>query len=176
MNSGSMGKNYAAGEIIVRQGETGDCMFAIQKGRVEVLRRGKSGEVRVAVLEEGEVFGEMAIFEREARSATVRALGEARLLTVDKKTFLRRAQEDPTLAFNLMQMMCRRIRKLNGDLVELQLGSVLRVRDALAPAQAEPQIERRDRADRRVAKRRTGENRRKDARRRNGAVAPAKAT
>lgn len=177
MNSGSMGKNYAAGEIIVRQGETGDCMFAIQKGRVEVLRRGKGGDVRVAVLEEGEVFGEMAIFEREARSATVRALGEARLLTVDKKTFLRRVQEDPTLAFNLMQQMSRRIRKMNGELVELQLGGAPRVRDILAPTQAEPQIERRDRSDRRVAKeRRTGQNRRKGARRGNGAAAPAAAT
>jgi CRP-like cAMP-binding protein len=177
MSSGSMGKDYAAGEIIVMQGETGDCMFAIQKGRVEILRRGKGGEVRVAVLEEGEVFGEMAIFEREVRSATVRALGEARLLTVDKKTFLRRVQEDPTLAFNLMQQMSRRIRRMNGELVELQLGGVPRVRAPLDPAQAAPPIERRDRKDRRVAaERRTGQNRRKGGRRGNGAAAPATAT
>jgi len=176
MNSGSMGKNYAPGEIIVRQGETGDCMYAIQKGKVEVLRRGKGGEVRVAVLEEGEVFGEMAIFEREVRSATVRALGEARLLTIDKKTFLRRAQEDPTLAFNLMQMMCRRIRKLNSALVELQLGAGPRVRDPTAAAEPEPQLERRDRTDRRLTKeRRTGEYRRKGPRR-GGAAIQATAT
>ena len=176
MNSGSMGKDYAPGEIIVRQGETGDCMFAIQKGRVEILRSGKNGDVRVAVLEEGEVFGEMSIFEREARSATVRALGQARLLTVDRKTFLRRVQEDPTLAFNLLQQMSRRIRKMNGELVELQMGGVPRARDPLAPTEAEPQLERRDRTDRRVAKeRRTGETRRRGGRRTNGAAAPVKA-
>ena len=175
MNSGNLGKNYAGGEVIIRQGEIGDCMFAIQKGQVEILRQGKDGEVRVAVLAEGEVFGEMAIFEREVRSATVRALGDARLLTVDKKTFLRRVQEDPSLAFNLMQMMSRRIRKLNGSIVELQQSGALRRQSASDLGEAEPQLERRDRSDRRVSKeRRTGETRRKGPRRARGA--PAQAT
>ena len=51
MSSGGMGKTYADGEVIVRQGEAGDCMFAIQKGQLEVIRRGKEGDMRVAVLE-----------------------------------------------------------------------------------------------------------------------------
>ena len=175
MNSGGMGKTYANGEIIVRQGESGDCMFAIQKGQIEVIRRGKDGEVRVAVLEEGEIFGEMAIFEREARSATVRALGEARVLTVDKKTFLRRVQEDPSLAFNLVRMMSRRIRRLSGEIAELQPGSAPRSQDTLALTDAERQIERRKRPERRVTKdRRSGGNRRIDAERRGGAAASAR--
>ncbi len=171
MNSGSLGKTYADGAIIVRQGDSGDCMFAIQKGQIEVVRRGKDGDVRVAVLEEGEIFGEMAIFEREARSATVRALGEVRVLTVDKKTFLRRVQEDPSLAFNLVRMMSRRIRRLSGEIAELQPGGVARSQDTLALTDAERRIERRNRTDRRVTKdRRSGGNRRRDAERR-GAVA-----
>ncbi len=174
MNSGSLGKTYANGEIIVRQGDSGDCMFAIQKGQIEVVRRGKDGEVRVATLEEGEIFGEMAIFEREVRSATVRALGEARVLTVDKKTFLRRVQEDPSLAFNLVRMMSRRIRRLSGEIADLQPGSVPRSQDTLALTDAERQIERRKRPDRRfITDRRTGENRRRSAERRGGAAASA---
>ena len=176
MNSSSMGKTYANGEIIVRQGEAGDCMFAIQKGRLEVVRRAKDGEVRVAVLEEGEIFGEMAIFERETRSATVRALGDARVLTVDKKTFLRRVQEDPSLAFNLVRMMSRRIRRLSGEIAELQPGSAPRSQDTLALTEAQRQVERRKRPDRRVrAERRTGSDRRSRASRRSGDSASATA-
>ncbi|OGA52942.1 MAG: hypothetical protein A3G25_19660 [Betaproteobacteria bacterium RIFCSPLOWO2_12_FULL_63_13] len=166
MSSAGLGKTYADGEVIVRQGETGDCMFAIQKGQLEVVKHSKDGEARVAVLEEGEIFGEMAIFEREVRSATVRALGGARVLTVDKKTFLRRIQEDPSLAFNLVQMMSRRIRRLSGEIADLRPGSVPRSQDTLALTEAERQIERRKRPDRRVnSDRRTGERRRGTERR-----------
>ena len=97
MGTDGLGKTYGDRQAVVRQGETGDCMYAIQNGRVEVVRETDGGEVRVAVLEEGDIFGEMAIFEKEVRSATVRALGEARVLSIDKRTFLRRVQEDPSL-------------------------------------------------------------------------------
>lgn len=174
MSSGGLGKIYADGEIIVREGESGDCMFAIQKGKLEVFRSGKEGEVRVAVLEDGEIFGEMAIFEREVRSATVRALGEARVLTVDKKTFLRRVQEDPSLAFNLVQMMSRRIRRLSEEIAGLRPGSPPRIQDTLALTDTERQMERRKRPDRRVkGDRRSGENRRRGGERRSGAATQA---
>ena len=60
----------------------------------------------------------MAIFEREVRSATVRAVGEARILTVDRRTFLRRVQEDPSLAFNILRTMSGRIRELTEKLAQ----------------------------------------------------------
>lgn len=171
MNSGSLGRVYANGEIVVRQGEIGDCMFVIQKGQLEVLRSGKDGEVRVATLEEGEIFGEMAIFEREVRSATVRALGEARVMTVDKKTFLRRVQEDPSLAFNLVRMMSRRIRKLSGEIAELRPGSAPQAQDTLALTEAERRVERRTNPIRRALEdRRTAGERRTRADRRGGAA------
>jgi len=176
MSSSGLGKTYANGEIIVREGEAGDCMFAIQQGRFEVLRGGKNGEVRVAVLEEGEIFGEMAIFEREVRSATVRALGEARVLTVDKKTFLRRVQEDPSLAFNLVRMMSRRIRRLSEEIAELRPGSAPRSQDTLSLTDAERRIERRQQPERRVTTdRRVGENRRGTKPRRSAAATPSPA-
>lgn len=119
MSSSALGKTYTDGQIIVQEGETGDCMFAVQEGRVEVIaEHAGRGAVQVAILEKGDIFGEMAIFDREVRSATVRALGEARVLTVDKKTFLRRIQEDPTLAFNLVRLMSHRIRNLTAQIGE----------------------------------------------------------
>jgi CRP/FNR family cyclic AMP-dependent transcriptional regulator len=114
MANHDLGGLYAPGQPIVRQGDLGDCMYVVQSGRVEVVQAVTGGgEQRLRVLGEGEFFGEMAVFEREARSATVRALGEARVLKVDKRTLLRRMKEDPTLAFNILETLSRRIRSLS---------------------------------------------------------------
>lgn len=120
MSIEGLGKLYADGEVVIRQGETGNCMFVIQKGSVEVVRISDGSELRLATLGQGETFGEMAIFESEVRSATVRALGEARVLTVDKRTFLRRVQEDPTLAFRILRTLSQRIRRQNAELSEIR--------------------------------------------------------
>jgi CRP/FNR family cyclic AMP-dependent transcriptional regulator len=120
MTEGALGKNYANGELVVRQGEEGNCMYVVQAGTLEVLREEHDGSVRIAVMNAGDIFGEMSIFEREVRSASVRALGEARVLSIDKKTFLRRIQEDPPLAFNLVKIMAHRIRMLSEEVASLK--------------------------------------------------------
>ena len=128
MDNNALGRVYEDGEVIVRQGETGECMFTLQEGQLEVLANQPGrGDVRVAVMQKGAIFGEMAIFERDVRSATVRALGQARVLTIDKKSFLRRVQEDPTLAFNLVRMMSQRIRHLTDRLGDRRRSSDRRV-------------------------------------------------
>jgi len=116
MGKGALGKIYSDGEVIVRQGDVGDCMYVVQSGRVEVVQATDVGEQHLALLETGDFFGEMAVFEKETRSATVRATGEARALKVDKKTLLRRIKEDPLLAVNLLQTMSHRIRDLNAGM------------------------------------------------------------
>lgn len=118
MGSNELGTLYAPGEPIVRQGEVGDCMYVVQSGEVEVVQSAGGTEQRLTVLSAGDFFGEMALFEREVRSATVRANGEARVLKVDKRTMMRRMQEDPLLAFNLLQTMSRRIRRLSAELAQ----------------------------------------------------------
>jgi CRP-like cAMP-binding protein len=115
MKPSALGKTYGDGEPIARQGEIGECMYVIQQGQVEVVRAQDGTEVQLATLGEGDFFGEMALFDRERRSATVRALGEARVLTVDKRTFLRRIHEDPSLAFRIVKGMSQRIRKLDAQ-------------------------------------------------------------
>jgi hypothetical protein len=110
MRRGALGHVHEDGEVIIRQGEVGDCMYVIQEGQVEVLRDVDGKHLRMAVLGPGEFFGEMALFERIVRSATVRAVGPARVLTIDKATLLRRIQEDPGLAFRMLESLCRRVR------------------------------------------------------------------
>lgn len=108
-----LGRVFADGEVIIREGEVGDCMFVIQSGRVEVVTGSGDAELRVAVLHGGDFFGEMALFDKEVRSATVRALGDARVLTIDKRNLLKRISENPLLALNILKTMSRRIRELD---------------------------------------------------------------
>jgi len=120
MGKGALGRLYEDGEVIVRQGEIGDCMYVVQSGDVEVVLVSDTGEQSLAVLGAGDFFGEMAVFEREVRSATVRAHGEARALKIDKKTLLRRIKEDPLLAVKFLETLSRRIRDLNAMCARLE--------------------------------------------------------
>jgi CRP-like cAMP-binding protein len=124
MNStGALGKVYQDGEVIIRQGEVGNCMYVIQEGQVEVLREDNGEEQRLMFLEQGEFFGEMAVIERDVRSATVRAKGATRILTVDENHFLRRIHEDPSLAYRIVQTLSSRIRDLDERIGQLREGS-----------------------------------------------------
>jgi CRP-like cAMP-binding protein len=116
---GDLGKLYADGEVLCREGERGDHMYVIQAGRVEVVTSKDGTEIRLATLGEGDIIGEMAIFGQEPRSATVRAVGEVRALTVDRKNLLRRISEDPTMAFRVIKLLTNRVRELNEDVVRL---------------------------------------------------------
>jgi CRP/FNR family cyclic AMP-dependent transcriptional regulator len=123
MSKNRLGKIYVDKETIFNQGELGNCMFAILSGRVEVVRQYQGKEMRIAELEKGDIFGEMALFEKMPRSATVRALGEARILTIDKRTFFSRVHEDPSLAFNILKKMSQRISRMNNILTQETIGS-----------------------------------------------------
>lgn len=120
MSQGALGKVYHDGEVVVRQGEVGDGVFVIQEGRLEILSESQGKETRIRVAGKDELVGEMAVFERQVRSATVRALGEARVLTLDRKNFLGRINEDPSLAFRLVETMSHRVRELSAEIVRLK--------------------------------------------------------
>jgi len=120
MDIGALGKIYQNGEIIVHQGEIGDCMYVVQDGYVEVVIESGDQQVQLNVIGKDEFFGEMAVFEHEVRTATVRALGPVRLLTVDHKNFLQRIHEDPSLAYRMMEVMSNRINKLSEEVARLK--------------------------------------------------------
>jgi CRP/FNR family transcriptional regulator len=119
----TLGKNYEDGELIVKQGDSGDCMYVIQEGEVEVFVTRDGLEVPLAVRKRGDFFGEMAVFERETRSASVRARGPARVLTVDRRQLLSRIEDDPALAMRMIQSMSHRIRDLSVELARLKGGA-----------------------------------------------------
>ncbi len=120
MEDGKLGRLYRDKEVIIRQGEVGDLMYIIQSGRARVSCLDGGKEVEIGELKDNDFFGEMAIIDRETRSATVTASGDVYVLSVDKKTFLRRVHEDPSLAYRILQQHTRIIRDLNKDLARLK--------------------------------------------------------
>lgn len=120
MSSGELGKLYADGDIIIRQGDVGNCMYAIQSGEVEILVGEGAQQVLIAVRGAGDFIGEMAVLDKEVRSATARAKGEARLLTIDKRNLLSRIHEDPSFAYRLIQTMSNRVRELSAEVGQLK--------------------------------------------------------
>lgn len=119
MDTGALGRIYEDGEMIMQQGEVGDCMYVIQEGEVDILCDDNGKEVHLATRKAGDFIGEMAIFDRDVRSATVRAKGQARILTVDKKNFMSRIHEDPSLAFRVVETMSHRLRELQAEYTKL---------------------------------------------------------
>jgi flavin-dependent dehydrogenase len=116
-----LGKVFSNRQNIINQGEVSDNMYVIQSGQVEVIQELNGKEVLLTKLEEGDFFGEMALFDDGVRSTTVRARGEVRVLTVDRKTLMRKIQEDPSLAFRMLQRMSSRIRELDSQFSDLKV-------------------------------------------------------
>jgi CRP-like cAMP-binding protein len=79
----SQERSYPEGTAILREGEAGDSAFVIRAGSVQVTLRGPEGPaILLAVLQTGEIFGEMAVLERRPRSATVVAKEDCLLLEI----------------------------------------------------------------------------------------------
>ncbi|MDH3321716.1 MAG: cyclic nucleotide-binding domain-containing protein [Flavobacteriaceae bacterium] len=113
MKNNKLGQLYKDGEIIIKKGTTGNCLYVIQEGMVEVIDENNGHEVKIAELGETEFFGEMGLFEKDVRSCTVRALGDAKILTIDKRTFYKSIQQDSSLAYRLLEKMSNRLRQAN---------------------------------------------------------------
>jgi CRP-like cAMP-binding protein len=114
-------QRYEPGEVIFEEGDLGDSLFVIVGGQVEVVRRGPDGDIRpLTVLGPPEFFGEMGLIDRDYRSATVRAQGEAELLKLtaqDLRTF-RQAHGDgfTFVVVNIARSLSARLREANARL------------------------------------------------------------
>lgn len=116
----SLGKLYKDGEVIVEEGAQNRTLYVIQSGKVKVVKGVREGEAVLAVLNEGDIFGEMSLFDASPRSATVKAVGNARILAIEHEGLLKRIRMDPSLAFRIMKQMSQRIRNLNAKLIITQ--------------------------------------------------------
>jgi len=110
---------YTENETVIRQGDSGDTVFLVAEGTVEVLKEKEDGTQRVLDrIDTGDAFGEMALLEGSRRSATIRTLEPCRFLTLHKQEFNETVMEYPGIALKICAVLSRRIRHLHGKLEE----------------------------------------------------------
>jgi len=100
-------RTYPSGEVITGQGDTGDELFIVQGGFVEVIRAGLSPEATprtVVNLGEGQIFGEMALVDHGPRSATIRAASDpTTVLVIHREDFERACEQNHRLGYIVMR-------------------------------------------------------------------------
>jgi CRP-like cAMP-binding protein len=102
-------RRYAPESLIFAEGDPGDALYAIARGRVRISRRLAGGEEALAILGPGEILGEMALLDPAAvgRSADARAHEEATLLVLTRDRFEGMERADPEGCAELSAMLCR---------------------------------------------------------------------
>ncbi|MBI5968375.1 MAG: cyclic nucleotide-binding domain-containing protein [Deltaproteobacteria bacterium] len=107
------GKDFPKGTILFREGDLGQEMFIIQKGKVQVRKRVGSTERVLAELSEGEFFGEMALLMGMDRSATVEVIEDSKILVVRPDTFESLLKSNLDIALKMLKKMASRLRALD---------------------------------------------------------------
>jgi CRP-like cAMP-binding protein len=107
-------REFNAGDVIVREGEAGVAFYIISKGTVEVVKAlGTAGEQVVGTLKQGTFFGEMALFDNQLRSASVRAATDCECLVLTKWDFNAEMSQNSSIAIAMLGVLARRIRGMN---------------------------------------------------------------
>ncbi len=130
------------GDVVCREGESGDAMFIVTSGTLRVSRRAGGGEEEATIAEmgEGEVFGVMTLFDRAARQATVRAEESAELYRLDADTFQGLMDDEPAMATSMLSCLARRLRHETHAVESLRAGDTDR-RPAVAVFDTKPYTE-----------------------------------
>lgn len=105
----------APGEIVFREGDTGDGMFLIWSGRAAIVKGGLDNPVVLAFRWPGEIFGEMALLDNQPRSATVVALDHLRLLEINRQRFDQLLREAPNISRSIMEILSARLRRMSNE-------------------------------------------------------------
>uniref|UniRef100_A0A7C4TCJ3 Crp/Fnr family transcriptional regulator n=1 Tax=candidate division WOR-3 bacterium TaxID=2052148 RepID=A0A7C4TCJ3_UNCW3 len=117
-----MEKKLNAGEVLFNEGDRGDVMYLIKEGQIKITK-GKGPDERVlAVLKEGDFFGEMAIIDGSPRSATATAVVPTSLLIIDKETFKAKIRENPLIEY-ILETLTKRLRNADEQIKLLTIKS-----------------------------------------------------
>jgi CRP/FNR family cyclic AMP-dependent transcriptional regulator len=119
----------ARGDYYFREGDDAQCMYVIESGAVEVLKRWNGRQYALHGLGVGDCFGEMALMDLFPRSASVRAVQDCRAIEIAPDA-LHRLYERDTGQFALIQMnigreVCRRLREADEQLFRTHMGESL---------------------------------------------------
>lgn len=133
-------ETYSDGEVIVREGDETREMYVVQTGSVVVTKLIAGNERTLGTMGRGSFFGEMALLESMPRHATVRAVGDTKVLVIKPGSLLLKIRRNPTFAFEMLQSMSRRLREANQRLMDV-------CQDGVAPTDSLDELEPSERTD-----------------------------
>lgn len=111
---------YAPGQVVMRQGDTGDAAFVIINGEAEVVIQKGQEEQVVAHLGRNDIVGEIAILCDVPRTATIRAAGDLDVLKITKDRFVRLLSDFPAVSVGVMRVLADRLARTTQELYSAQ--------------------------------------------------------
>ncbi len=129
-------RQYAPGEAIIKEHESGETAFLIERGKVEVTMESGGKPIHIAFLEAGATFGEMSMVDDSPRSATVTAVEDTLVREIHRDNIFGTLKENPDAVVKLLQNIFERLREANIRLAQLECAGPTH---ALRPGIAAPQ-------------------------------------
>ena len=118
-------RRWDRGEIIFREGDTGDTCYLLRSGAVVLTREHQDGRmVALAELRAGMLFGELAMFRGETRSATAEAVEDTTAVALLARDVQRLIRNNPDIALKLLAAMGERVRRTNERLLQQSFQTV----------------------------------------------------
>jgi CRP-like cAMP-binding protein len=108
----------SAGNIIFSEGDTGDAMYVVVRGLMQVYRDTSGGRVVLGKIEAGEFFGEMALIGKTARTATVAALRDSTLAVYKPDELESLLASKPEVGARMIRRLVERLRETSDKLAE----------------------------------------------------------
>ena len=113
------GTMFEAGRVIFKEGEPGDSMYIIQKGRVKITKKVDEVDKILMVLGKGDFFGEMALISQTPRSAAATAIDNCETLAFNRNGFISMISKNSNIAMNIIEKLCLRIEKADNQIRDL---------------------------------------------------------
>lgn len=133
-------RSFEAGQAVFREGDRSDTCYVVHEGRARAVREHGGRTLTLATFGRGDIFGELALFEDEHRSATVETLGPMSAVAVLGPDMRRLMAEHPQIAMRLLVALGRRLRETNERLARRSFQTVQsRVASALSEMVAQAQ-------------------------------------
>ncbi len=115
-------RSYAPGEIIFHMGSAGDSMMAVLGGSIRISVPSPDGkEIVLAILQPGEVFGEIALLDGKERTADAKAISECHLAILERREVLAFLEHHPKIWPKFVAVLCGRLRNTDQHIAELAL-------------------------------------------------------
>jgi CRP/FNR family cyclic AMP-dependent transcriptional regulator len=113
-------RRFGNGQVIFHHGDPGGLLYIITLGKVKITHATLDGhEALLAILGEGDFFGELALLDDSPRSATAEAVGDTETLTLHREEFMQFIRQNPDFSLHVLNTLAQHIRRLNSQLADV---------------------------------------------------------